>query len=367
MPVLQESRGNPRAYVGPALAIVGAAVAAGLLWRRARRPESFEGQTVLITGGSRGLGFAMARRFAREGAVLAICARSTDQLDRAAARLRDDGAGDVLTIPCDVRDPEAVRGAVATVVKRTGRIDVLVNNAGVIQVTPFEHAQLDDFRASLETHFWGPLHFVHACLPHFRRQQGGRVVNIASIGGRIAVPHLLPYTVGKFALVGLSEGLRAELHALGVSVTTVTPHLMQTGSHRNVLVRGQHAKEATWFALGTASRLTSLDADVAATRIVEAARARRASVTPGWQARVASLGHVLSPALSAALTTAVTRLLLPSPAADGQGDRGRLSRDLDLGATAGWFATDAAREYNQRVAPDERAAAPSLPLHPREQ
>lgn len=111
----------------------------------------------------------------------------------------------------DVRDPFAVARMVSAVVDAAGRLDILVNNAGVIQATPFEHARLDDFADSLRTHLWGPLHLIREALPVMRRQGDGRIVNIASIGGRIGVPHLVPYSVGKFALVGLSEGLRAEV------------------------------------------------------------------------------------------------------------------------------------------------------------
>src|SRR5690606_6326655 len=134
-----------------------------------------------------------------------------------------------------------VRAKVAAIARELGRIDALVNNAGVIQMMPFDHAHDEDFADSLDTHFWGPLRMTRACLPYLAEHGGGRIVNITSIGGRVAVPHLLPYVAGKFAAVGLSEGLHAELAGRGISVTTVTPHLMRTGSHRNVVLRGRHA------------------------------------------------------------------------------------------------------------------------------
>jgi NAD(P)-dependent dehydrogenase (short-subunit alcohol dehydrogenase family) len=347
------------------LPLVGALLAGGVVLRQVIRalvpPATFRGQVVLITGGSRGLGFALARCFAAEGATVALLARSDDQLRAAAHQLRADGASEVLTFACDVRDAPAVVRAVERLIAQTGHLDVLVNNAGVISVMPLVHAQREDFATSLDTHFWGPYNLIEACLPQFRRQGAGRIVNIASIGGRVAVPHLLPYTVGKFALVGLSEGLRTELGREGISVTTVTPHVMQTGSHRNVLVRGRHAQEATWFALGTASRLTALDAAAAARRIVEAARARRATVTPGWPARVAELSHALAPAVTAAAASAVNALLLPRPSTGPEGDQGRQSRSIDLGRVSWLFATDAARRFNQPLAADEaaRTSAPA--------
>jgi NAD(P)-dependent dehydrogenase (short-subunit alcohol dehydrogenase family) len=333
------------------LIAVAAAASAALLVARRSKPETLRGRTVVITGGSRGLGFALARAFGAGGANVALLARSVDQLESAAAQLEAELGIAPLTVVCDVRRKDSVQRAVATVVSQTGRIDVLVNNAGVIHVTPFAHAQADDFADSLDTHFWGPYHTIRACLPFLARHRG-RIVNIASIGGRVAVPHLLPYTVGKFALVGLSEGLHAELAEHGVSVTTVCPHLMQTGSHRNALVRGQHAREATWFALGSSSRLVALDATRAARAIVEAARARRASLTLGWPARAAVLANAVVPETSARIAAAASRLL-PASTAAASGDALRPSYTVNVGPVARLFPTRAARELNQMVAPDE--------------
>ena len=332
------------------LVAAAAGAYAGYLFKRAGR-ESFRGKTVVITGGSRGLGFALAQAFGREGAHLALLARTPDQLAAAASRLRDEEGVPVQAVVCDIRERSEVRAAVAAVTSRTGRIDVLVNNAGIISVMPFAHAQPEDFQDSLDTHFWGPYYLTRACLPYLSRRNG-RIVNISSIGGRIAVPHLLPYAVGKFALVGLSEGLHAELAASGVSVTTVAPHLMQTGSHRNVLVRGRHKDEAIWFALGTSTRLTALNAHRAARAIVRAARARRANLVLGWPAKAAVLANAVAPELTAAAITVAARLL-PSSTSASAGDIGRWSSELDVGAVARLFPSGVARDLNQRRAADE--------------
>ena len=305
----------------------------------------------MITGGSRGLGLAMARRFADEGARLVLLARSADQLRTAASELESRGAL-VLTIACDVRERAQVAAAIDTAVRTFGRIDVLVNNAGVIQVTPFVHATLPDFENSLATHLWAPLYATNAALPHLVHSRG-RIVNIASVGGRVAIPHMAPYCVGKFALVGLSEALRAELSPYGVSVTTVSPFLMRTGSHRNAAVRGQHRKEAALFALGTASGLTAMSADRAAQQIVHAARARRSHASPGWPSRLAAFGQGLAPELVAGLASLVTRLALPAPSRHAEGNDAVESRQIDLGRLARAFATNAALKYNQRLAKDE--------------
>lgn len=346
------------------LAASGLLIGIGLAVSRTRQPrESFRERTVVITGGSRGFGFALARRFAAEGARLALLARTTGQLDEAIARLRADYDADAMAVSCDVRDPRSVRAAVAAIVARTGGIDVLVNNAGVIQVMPFEHVQLEDVADSLDTHVWGPMYLIGACLPYLRRARDGRIVNVASIGGRIAVPHLFPYAIGKFALVGLSESLHAELTRHGIAVTTVVPHLMRTGSHRNAVVRGQHAKEAVWFALGTASRLTAIDATRAASRVVEAVRNRRARITLGWQARLAEVADAVAPETTAALTAMVARLL-PKATTGLDGDRARVSREIDLGTLARLFPTDAALDLNQQPAPDELRGAPGMLFAP---
>jgi short-subunit dehydrogenase len=333
------------------LAVAGAVALGAAASLRPRADRTFRERVVVITGGSRGLGLAMARRFADEGAHLVLLARSADQLRTAASELNARGVP-VLTIACDVRDRTQVAAAMDTAVRTFGRIDVLVNNAGVIQVTPFVHASLHDFENSLATHLWAPLYTTNAALPYLAHTRG-RIVNIASVGGRVAIPHMAPYCVGKFALVGLSEALRAELSPYGVSVTTVSPFLMRTGSHRNVAVRGQHRKEAALFALGTASGLTAMSADRAARQIVQAARARRSHVSPGWPSRLAALGQGLAPELVSGIASVVTRIALPAPSRQADGNQAVDSHHIDMGRLARAFASNAALKYNQRLARDE--------------
>src|SRR5436309_7591109 len=105
---------------------------------------------------------------------------------------------------------------------------------------------VEDFEETMRVHFWGPLYATLAALPHLRKQDTGRIVNISSIGGRIAVPHLAPYSASKFALAGLSDGLRTELAREGIYVTTVFPGLMRTGSHVNAQFKGKRRAEFTW-------------------------------------------------------------------------------------------------------------------------
>jgi NAD(P)-dependent dehydrogenase (short-subunit alcohol dehydrogenase family) len=217
---------------------------------------------------------------------------------------------------------------------------------------PFARATPEDFRESLDTHFWGPFHVIRAALPHLIERRGS-IVNISSFGGRIAVPHLLPYCVGKFALTALSEGLHAELGGDGVHVLTVTPGLMRSGSHRNVRVRGRQAAEATWFGMGTVSSLTSMNVDRAARQVVAALRQRRARITPGVQARAALAVDAIAPELVASIVQLVDRVLPSAVGKDARADA-VWSRDLDLGWAARLMPTRAAIAMNQPVAGDER-------------
>lgn len=141
----------------------------------------------------------------------------------------------MLTVECDVTDRGQVEDLVRSVSERFGRLDVLVNNADIIEVGPVTAMTVDDFATAHDVMFWGMLYPTLAALPHLRRRHRGRIINITSVGGKISAPHLLPYNCAKFAAVGLSEGLRAELAGSGVSVTAVVPGLMRTGSHLRAL------------------------------------------------------------------------------------------------------------------------------------
>lgn len=298
----------------PWLAAGTLALAARELVRR-RRTIDLRSRVVLVTGGSRGLGLVLARRFADAGCRLVICARDPEELERARAEL-EERAPAVLAIRCDVSDRDAVDAMVRRAAEHFGGIDVLVNNAGVIEVGPVEHMRAADFERVLRINFMGSVHTTLAVLPEMRRRGGGRIANITSIGGRVAVPHLLPYDAAKFALVGFSEGMRAELARDGILVTTVVPGLMRTGSPPNAWFRGNREAEWSWFSVGDALPLTSMSAERAAERIVEALRRGEADVTLGWQARLLGTVHALFPGATAELLGVVNRLL-PSPAADG--------------------------------------------------
>lgn len=331
-------------------ALVATAGAAGFYaWRRSRQPErmNLSGASVMIIGGSRGLGLELARAFAGEGAQLTLLARSEDELDDAWSEFRRERA-DVLVRQCDVRERSEVRDAVEYVLQERGRIDVLVNCAGVIQAGPFEHMQVGDFEDAMDVHFRGPLYAMLAVIPHMKRQGGGRIVNISSIGGLVAVPHLLPYSASKFALTGLSDGLRAELARHDVRVTTVWPGLMRTGSHRQAWFKGQHEREFDWFATSDASPLVSTTSGKAARQIVEACRRgqRRLVITP--QARLLRMAASVAPELTAAVMEEVVRLLPDPTGPDGDvARRGWAGRDRERPSLLTLPADKASIENNE--------------------
>ena len=250
----------------------------------------------------------MAREFAAEGAHVVLVARDEDELARALDDLNGRGF-DATAIACDITERSQIDRAVERVVAERGTIDVLVNNAGVIQVGPMAHMTIADFERAMATHFWGPLHTILAALPHMRRAGARRIVNISSIGGKIAVPHLLPYSASKFALTGLSEGLRSELAGEGFRVTTVCPGLMRTGSTYNAEFKGQHRREFAWFHLADSIPGLSVSAQRAARRIVDAARHGDAEVVISAPARLAVLLNGISPAFMASALTAGAKVL----------------------------------------------------------
>ncbi|MGH8518537.1 MAG: SDR family NAD(P)-dependent oxidoreductase [Panacagrimonas sp.] len=258
----------------PTLVLAGAALAAGFaarnMLRRSRR-FSFADRTVLVAGGSRGMGLVLARQLVDAGARVAICARTAADLEAAERELRARG-GEVIALVCDVSKPQDVRATVQQVLERFGAIDVVFNFAGIIQVGPLEAMTREDFSRAMDVHFWGTLNTVLEVLPVMRRRGWGRIVNVASLGGKRAVPHMLPYTASKFALVGLSNGLRTELAKDGILVTTIVPSLVRTGSTRNALFKGQHRKEHAWFSIAGSLPGVAMSAERAAAQVRRACR-----------------------------------------------------------------------------------------------
>ena len=310
--------------------LIGAVIGAGILgavttFRKNARRFDFAGKVVLITGGSRGLGLVLARELASEGARIAICARNTEELERAEKELQATGA-EVYASVCDVRDQTAAERLIGEVSARFGNIDVLINNAGVIQVGPLEEQTQKDFEDALAIHFWAPFYMIQAVLPQMRERGAGRIVNVSSIGGKVAVPHLAPYCASKFALVGLSNALRAELAKDNIFVTTVCPGLMRTGSHVNAEFKGQNEKEFAWFSIGNALPFSSVSAESAARQIIKAVERGDAEKIISIQAQTLAKMNALLPETTAEITALVNEIL---PAAGGIGKRLLKGKDSD--------------------------------------
>lgn len=295
-------------------------LAAGLGALAARRvlkpPYDLGGKSVLISGGSRGLGLALAREFTARGARVVLLARDPDELARAAADLRAGGAT-VHTVAGDVTVTADLLRAVEETARMYGGLDVLANVAGLIQLGPLENMTEADFREIMEVNAFAVLRLTRAALPLLRAARG-RVLIVSSVGGKVAVPHLAPYTFSKFAVTGLGQALRAELAREGVGVTTVLPSLMRTGSARHARVKGQQRKEYALFATLDNFPLVSLDADKAARRIVNALVRGEAEAMIGGPALILRYAQALAPQFTADAMALIHRLL-PGPTTSNQG------------------------------------------------
>lgn len=296
-------------------AVAGMGLLIGYRLMMARNRYDLEGKVIVITGGSRGLGLVLARHLAAKGARLVICSRSEDQLDAARRELEAMGA-DVFARTCDVTDQRQVKRFLASAVAHYGKIDVLINNAGAIQVGSVNTMTELDYEQAMNIHFWAPLYTTYAVLPQFRARGEGRIINIASIGGKVAVPHLLPYSASKFALIGLSEGLATELKKENILVSTIAPGLMRTGSPRNITVKGDHEKEYAWFKTAASLSLISKDPVTVARKIIAALESNNTRPTISTSERFASITKEIFPqGLDLALSQ-INRLL-PNNGTDG--------------------------------------------------
>jgi short-subunit dehydrogenase len=315
------------------------------------RRYTFRNRLVVITGGSRGLGLLIARRLADEGAALVLCARDQQELATAAEELRYR-APYVATFTCDLSQPPEIQSLFERIRREIGSVDVLINNAGIIQVGPIETMTLADYHQAMAVHFWAPLLCAEQVIPDMRRRQHGRIVNISSIGGEIGVPHMAPYCASKFALNGFSQGLRAELIRHGIYVTTVCPGMMRTGSARNALFKGQHRAEFAWFSVSNALPVLSMSADRAAQQIVRACRYGRAKVTLSLPAKLAVAMNAIAPELTAELTGLAARGL-PEPGGVGRANIEGKHSTSAVSPSLLTTLSDRAAERNNEVAAAE--------------
>ena len=336
---------NTRILAGAGAGLTGAWIA-GRAFRRAR--YTLRDKVVLISGGSRGLGLVLARHICKQHGKVALIAREREELGRAKADLASRG-GKVLAMECDLLDPAQIRAAVRTVIDRFGKIDILINNAGVIEVGPLDHMNREDFDRAMQLHFWAPYEFVSQVVPEMRLWGGGHIVNISSIGGKVGLPHLAPYGASKFALTGFSDAIRAELARDNIHVTTVAPGLMRTGSHVNAKFKGKHDAEFAWFSASAGAPLISMGADRAARKILAACRRGQPSLTLTFAARGMIVGNALFPNLTGYAMKIINRFL-PEAASEKE-SRSRAGSELPR-RTPEWMtrlADRATKENNEEV------------------
>lgn len=295
-------------------AIVGGLITARTLLRRDRFLE-LPGRIVLVTGATRGLGLAMARQLASAGARVAICGRDQEELDEASRQL-SELTGDFLSIQCDITDKSNVQEMIARIRQEWGEVEMLINNAGIIQVGPMESMEEEDYESAMKVHFWGPFNVINEVLPGMKRRKAGRIVNVASINAKVSFPHLLPYTVSKFALAGFSEGSTAELARYNIRVTSVYPGLMRTGSPRNIDVKAQHKKEYAWFKISDSIPGLSMNAEKAAAKVIKAMQYGDKVLSIGLPAKLAIAMEGIAPGLNLSFFDLANRLL-PRPGGSG--------------------------------------------------
>jgi len=202
----------------------------------------------------------------------------------------------------------------------------------------------DDYDRAMRLHFWAPYELISQILPEMRLWGGGRIVNISSIGGKVAMPHFAPYSASKFALTGFSDAIRIELARDNIQVTTVAPGLMRTGSHVNAKFKGNHDAEFAWFSASAGAPLISMNADRAARRIVAAFRRGQPSLTLTFGARGAIVGNALFPNLTGYAMKNVNRLL--PDVGDGSGEQSRAGSELSR-LTPKWMTRLADRATKQ--------------------
>ncbi|WP_437918776.1 SDR family NAD(P)-dependent oxidoreductase [Sphingobacterium sp. LRF_L2] len=312
--------------------------------RRRHDRMTLRGKVVLITGGGRGLGFALAQEFAKRGSALALCGRSAEHLEIAMQSLVQMGA-DVFIHQADVSDRKQVDIVMNKVIEYYGRVDVLVNNAGTMLVGPHEVMDVEDYKHVMEANCWSALYCAEAISRHFVSRSAGQIVNIASIGGKIAVPHMLPYSVSKFALMGLSQGLATELAPAGIRVTTVVPNLMRTGSPRNIFLKGQHKLEYAWFKIVDSLPFLSQSVAHAAKQIVDGVESGKSEIVLTHTAKLALALQAFCPDLLGSALNLANRLLPRSQdttVKKGYESESPLSRNL-----LSLSSDNAARKYNQ--------------------
>jgi NAD(P)-dependent dehydrogenase (short-subunit alcohol dehydrogenase family) len=185
-------------------------------------------RVALVTGGTKGIGLAVARAMVQAGNHVAVSARSESDVQRVAAELGGLGSGEAHGIVCDVRDPVACADMVESAVRRFGALDVLVNNAGLGIFAPIQEMSVEDFQVQIETNLCGVFYCSKAAVPHLAAGAGGWIINLGSLAGRNAFPRATAYNASKFGLRGLSEAMMLDLRYENIRVSHIMPGSVNT-------------------------------------------------------------------------------------------------------------------------------------------
>ncbi len=284
-------------YKKKTLSLALAATAAGLYISAKSKLKNFNSRSVLITGGSRGLGLSLAWNFLDRGArSVTLLARDHDELIRAQKILLNDFPLALVFIHvCDITDSVNLSRAFGQAIIDMGSIDILVNNAGIMMVSPFTSTEKSDYEAHMNLHLYAVIETVQKIFPHFKSRGGGQILNICSMGGKVAVPHMLPYDASKFALAGFSQGVASELAPHNITVTTAYPLPMRTGSAIQAVFKGDHEKEFLWFESIDNLPLLSMSADKAAKIILDGVSDGKTEVLLAPIAKVRNIMAALLP------------------------------------------------------------------------
>jgi len=293
---------------------------------------NLNGKVALVTGGSRGIGAAIAVALGEAGAAVAVNYRErADAADALVADLNKAGKR-AIAVAADVSQASHVTKMIERVTSALGPVDILVNNAGIAIVRGVDDLTEDDFDRTITVNLKSTFLCTQAVLAAMRAKKWGRIVNITSIGGVLAVPHLLPYACAKAAAVALSDGLGAELRKDGVVVTTVIPGLMRTGSFPFAFFKGDAPRELAWFRWLSTAPVSAMSVQRAARRIVAAVERGDGQLVLTLSAKVGRLASALMPGVVRRLFMFANRLL--SSGARDRNKRERRGREL-LGAAAG--------------------------------
>jgi short-subunit dehydrogenase len=245
--------------------------------------------TAIVTGASSGIGEATARRLARDGMRVTLAARQQDQLERVAREI-EAGGGQALIAPTDVRDRAAIHRMVQATLDRWGRVDVLINNAGLGYSARVVDLDPDQLRDQVSVNLVAVIECAQAVLPTMMRQESGHIVNVASIAGLVGLPGSSTYSATKSAVISFSDALRREVRTSGIHVTALCPGFVATNFSPRLKKIAEGRPDARRAAKSRAQRLPGvMQAEYVAERIAEIIRRprRRVIIPPGWGLLVA--------------------------------------------------------------------------------